>query len=210
MDPGRGSHSARRTWCDRRLREMVAAVTAFGRPAPSGSKPPPGHHGDTGALALPPPVWSGLRRSALVPLVAYDPVEPDLVGVAILSANLPGFPALQYHPQDASRGHAAWLHPLRQVVSRRVAAWALLVGDAAGYEDALTGEGISLAVAGRRGGERHRRHTSTHRRRMRPRGTGITVTIVTRGLALASTPRAARRHQPLNAGARKRTKTRRA
>jgi flavin-dependent dehydrogenase len=32
------------------------------------------------------------------------------------------------------------------VVSRRVAGRVLLVGDAAGYEDALTGEGISLAV----------------------------------------------------------------
>jgi flavin-dependent dehydrogenase len=35
---------------------------------------------------------------------------------------------------------------LRQVVSRRVAGRVLLVGDAAGYEDALTGEGISLAL----------------------------------------------------------------
>ena len=32
------------------------------------------------------------------------------------------------------------------MVSRRVAGRVLLVGDAAGYEDALTGEGISLAV----------------------------------------------------------------
>jgi flavin-dependent dehydrogenase len=35
---------------------------------------------------------------------------------------------------------------MRQVVSRRVAGRVLLVGDAAGYEDALTGEGISLAI----------------------------------------------------------------
>ena len=35
---------------------------------------------------------------------------------------------------------------MRQVVSRRVAGRVLLVGDAAGYEDALTGEGVSLAV----------------------------------------------------------------
>jgi flavin-dependent dehydrogenase len=32
------------------------------------------------------------------------------------------------------------------VVSRRVRGRVLLVGDAAGYEDALTGEGVSLAV----------------------------------------------------------------
>ncbi len=35
---------------------------------------------------------------------------------------------------------------MRQLVPRRVAGRVLLVGDAAGYEDALTGEGISLAV----------------------------------------------------------------
>ena len=35
---------------------------------------------------------------------------------------------------------------MRQVVARRVAGRVLLVGDAAGYEDALTGEGVSLAV----------------------------------------------------------------
>ena len=35
---------------------------------------------------------------------------------------------------------------MRQVVRRRVAGRVLLVGDAAGYEDALTGEGVSLAV----------------------------------------------------------------
>ena len=46
----------------------------------------------------------------------------------------------------AGRGEARGCGPLRQVVSRRVAGRVLLVGDAAGYEDALTGEGISLAV----------------------------------------------------------------
>ena len=77
------------------------------------------------------------------------PVEPDLVGVAILSAGRPDlawFPRLAQHLQGASRGQARGCGPLRQVVSRRVAGRVLLVGDAAGYEDALTGEGISLAV----------------------------------------------------------------
>jgi flavin-dependent dehydrogenase len=37
--------------------------------------------------------------------------------------------------------------PLRQVARRRVAGRVLLVGDAAGYVDALTGEGISVGVA---------------------------------------------------------------
>ena len=77
------------------------------------------------------------------------PVEPDLVGVAILSQERPDlawFPELAPHLQDADRGRARGCGPMRQVVSRRVAGRVLLVGDAAGYEDALTGEGVSLAV----------------------------------------------------------------
>jgi flavin-dependent dehydrogenase len=77
------------------------------------------------------------------------PVEPDLVGVAILSDHRPElawFPWLANHLHGASQGRVRGCGPLRQVVSRRVAGRVLLVGDAAGYEDALTGEGISLAV----------------------------------------------------------------
>ena len=77
------------------------------------------------------------------------PVAPDLVGVAILSVQAPElawFPRLANHLEGASRGRARGCGPMRQVVSRRVAGRVLLVGDAAGYEDALTGEGISLAV----------------------------------------------------------------
>jgi len=77
------------------------------------------------------------------------PVEPDLVGVAILSGGRPDlawFPWLARRLERADHGPARGCGPLRQVVSRRVAGRVLLVGDAAGYEDALTGEGISLAV----------------------------------------------------------------
>jgi flavin-dependent dehydrogenase len=77
------------------------------------------------------------------------PVEPDLVGVAILSGRRPElawFPRLANYLQSASRGRARGCGPMRHVVSHRVAGRVLLVGDAAGYEDALTGEGISLAV----------------------------------------------------------------
>jgi flavin-dependent dehydrogenase len=77
------------------------------------------------------------------------PVEPDLVGVAILSRHRPElawFPRLAQHLGSAPLGQPRGCGPLRQVVSRRVAGRVLLVGDAAGYEDALTGEGISLAV----------------------------------------------------------------
>jgi flavin-dependent dehydrogenase len=87
--------------------------------------------------------WSRLGEAYVTP------VEPDLVGVAILSGGRPDlawFPWLAQHLAGAKRGQARGCGPMRQVVSRRVAGRVLLVGDAAGYEDALTGEGISLAV----------------------------------------------------------------
>ncbi|MEC4762245.1 NAD(P)/FAD-dependent oxidoreductase [Mycobacterium sherrisii] len=87
--------------------------------------------------------WSRLGEAYVTP------VEPDLVGVAILSQGRPDlawFPRLSRRLAGAGRGHARGCGPLRQVVSRRVAGRVLLVGDAAGYEDALTGEGVSLAV----------------------------------------------------------------
>lgn len=125
------------------------------------------------------------------------PVQPDLVGVAILSRRRPDlelawFPQLARHLQDCARGPARGCGPLRQVVSRRVAGRVLLVGDAAGYEDALTGEGISLAV--KQAGaavaaivddtpasyeQSWRRITRRYR-------------LLTRALVLASTPRMAR------------------
>jgi len=77
------------------------------------------------------------------------PVEPDLVGVAILSRGRPDlawFPRLARQLDGTGTGQPRGCGPLRQVVSRRVAGRVLLVGDAAGYEDALTGEGISLAL----------------------------------------------------------------
>jgi flavin-dependent dehydrogenase len=97
------------------------------------------------------PAWSDFVEVHWSPYgEAYvTPVEPDLVGVAILSAHRPElawFPRLAQHLRGASRGRARGCGPLRQVVSRRVSGRVLLVGDAAGYEDALTGEGISLAV----------------------------------------------------------------
>jgi flavin-dependent dehydrogenase len=87
--------------------------------------------------------WSRLGEAYVTP------VEPDLVGVSILSRGQPDlawFPRLARQLAGASRGQARGCGPLRQVVSRRVAGRVLLVGDAAGYEDALTGEGVSLAV----------------------------------------------------------------
>jgi flavin-dependent dehydrogenase len=80
------------------------------------------------------------------------PIADDCVGVAVLKSRRGGFdshlaefPALRDrieglpHEPDRAAG------PLRQRVSSRAAGRILLVGDAAGYVDALTGEGLGLA-----------------------------------------------------------------
>lgn len=89
--------------------------------------------------------WAPLGEAYLTP------VEPNLIGVAILSdrqerPDLSWFPWLAERFAEATPGPARGCGPLRQVVSRRVAGRVLLIGDAAGYEDALTGEGVSLAL----------------------------------------------------------------
>ena len=83
------------------------------------------------------------------------PVAPDVVGVAILSAtrgsfadHLARFPAVRERLDGLMpAGDVLGAGPLRQRARSRVAGRVLLVGDAAGYVDALTGEGIALAVA---------------------------------------------------------------
>lgn len=85
------------------------------------------------------------------------PVAQDCVGIAMLTSaqgrfeqHLSVFPALREridglaHQQDRAAG------PLRQKVRSRVAGRVMLVGDAAGYVDALTGEGLGLAFAAAR------------------------------------------------------------
>ena len=80
------------------------------------------------------------------------PVADDCVGIAILSSTRGGFDrhfesfgelrdrvSGHAHGQDRAAG------PLRQKVRNRAAGRVLLVGDAAGYIDALTGEGMGLA-----------------------------------------------------------------
>jgi flavin-dependent dehydrogenase len=124
------------------------------------------------------------------------PVEPDLVGVAILSRGQPDlalFPRLAQHLEGASRGQARGCGPLRQVVSRRVAGRVLLVGDAAGYEDALTGEGISLAVKQAAAAVNAIVNDAPSSYEAAWHRVTRDYRLLTRGLVLASTPRAARR-----------------
>nr|WP_329956417.1 NAD(P)/FAD-dependent oxidoreductase [Catenulispora pinistramenti] len=85
------------------------------------------------------------------------PVDDGLVGVAILGPagatfdeRLAAFPALRERLAGAEgAGPVRGAGPLRQAVRRRVAPGGrvLLVGDASGYVDALTGEGISVGLA---------------------------------------------------------------
>jgi len=80
------------------------------------------------------------------------PVSDSCVGVAILKSTRGGFeehlrqfPALMERLQDLPHGQDRAAGPLRQKVRHRSAGRVLLVGDAAGYVDALTGEGMGLA-----------------------------------------------------------------
>ncbi|MCB9665004.1 MAG: NAD(P)/FAD-dependent oxidoreductase [Alphaproteobacteria bacterium] len=98
-------------------------------------------------------------------LEAYvTPVDEELVGVALLYGEtarrrggdgpsfdrlLGTFPALEAHLRDAPSGSAPrGAGPFQARSRQRVAGRILLVGDAAGYVDALTGEGTKLAVLG--------------------------------------------------------------
>ncbi len=82
------------------------------------------------------------------------PVADDCVGVAILTAHsiefdqaLQGFPSVAGRLDGVPAGPVRGAGPLRQHVRRRVAGRVLLVGDAAGYIDALTGEGLAIGFA---------------------------------------------------------------
>jgi len=83
------------------------------------------------------------------------PVADDCVGIAILTARqgsfesrLAEFGALSERVNGHPHGPERAAGPLRQRVSDRTAGRVMLVGDAAGYVDALTGEGLGLAFGG--------------------------------------------------------------
>ena len=104
------------------------------------------------------PPWSPYVEVHWAPEVeAYvTPVGDGLVGVNVLAATgggsfddrvraVPGLPDLLDGAEVV--GDVRGAGPLWQVARRRVAGRVLLVGDAAGYVDALTGEGLALAFA---------------------------------------------------------------
>ena len=101
--------------------------------------------------------WSDLIEVHWTPDVEVyvTPVAPDTVGVAVLGPRgtnlesaIRSIPALAralagVRPASSLRGAG----PFRQGASRRVDGRVLLVGDASGYVDAITGEGIRLGLS---------------------------------------------------------------
>jgi len=83
------------------------------------------------------------------------PIAEDSVGVAVLTSRqgkfddqLDALPALAARLRAAPHGPDRAAGPLRQRVKSRTAGRVMLVGDAAGYVDALTGEGLGIAFGG--------------------------------------------------------------
>jgi flavin-dependent dehydrogenase len=142
-----------------RARHVVAAdgLHSWTRRHLGLDRPPsgPGRYGLRQHFAIAP--WSS-RVDVLwaADAEAYvTPVADDLVGVAVLSRERRSFAQhLAHFPPLAERLAGAepasgvqGAGPLRQRSRHRVAGRVLLVGDASGYVDALTGEGISLGLA---------------------------------------------------------------
>jgi flavin-dependent dehydrogenase len=124
----------------------------------SGLHRPPGarreaRYGLRRHFAVPP--WTGhvevhwsARAEAYV-----TPIGPGLIGVALLTADrapfseqLAAFPSLACRLHGRAVTPVRGAGPMRQRTTSAVAGRVLLVGDAAGYVDALTGEGITVAL----------------------------------------------------------------
>ena len=158
-----GLHSRIRRLCG--LQDPRGRVTTGSRPA---IPPRPPRYGLRQHFAVRP--WTDLVEVHWAPdSEAYvTPVGPTCVGIAFLASarTLAGAPEdgpdrrrayaalMSRFPELADRvtGAAALSDvrgagPLGQRVRRRTAGRVLLVGDAAGYVDPLTGEGIGLALA---------------------------------------------------------------
>jgi flavin-dependent dehydrogenase len=132
------------------LHSPVRRALGLHRPAPG-----PARYGQRRHFAVTP--WADHVEVHWSPRVEgyVTPVSADLVGVAVLGPPGIGFddalgelPALEArlrgtNPVTSVRGAG----PLRQRAARVRAGRVLLTGDAAGYVDALTGEGVSTGLA---------------------------------------------------------------
>ncbi|WP_372729560.1 NAD(P)/FAD-dependent oxidoreductase [Nocardioides sp.] len=131
--------------------------------------------------------WSALGEAYVTP------VADDLIGIAVLSeARLPyddllaGFPALARRVAGEPSTRVLGAGPLRQRARRRAAGRVLLVGDAGGYVDALTGEGIALGLAQGRAAVDAVRTGHPERYELAARRLGWRHELLTRGLVTAT------------------------
>lgn len=97
--------------------------------------------------------WSDLIEVHWAPRaeVYITPLAPDLVGVAFLGpprtdpdATIAAIPELAGRLRGVAHGGTRGAGPFRQRASRAGTGRVLLVGDASGYVDAITGEGLRL------------------------------------------------------------------
>lgn len=159
------------------------------------------------------PPWTDLVEVHWSPHAeAYvTPVGPDTVGVALLgprSVSGAGFDALlrSQFPELGARlagataiGSLLGAGPLRQRSRRRAAGRVRLVGDASGYVDALTGEGVRVGLAQAEAAVRHLEDPGAYERAWRT-ATRDYRALTTGLLAWASSP-ARRALVPAAAGA---------
>jgi flavin-dependent dehydrogenase len=127
------------------------------------------------------------------------PVGPDCVGVAVLSDQrrpwddlIGEFPPLARLREAVPASRVLGAGPMRQRARRRVVGRVLLVGDAAGYVDALTGEGIALGLAQARAAVAAVVAGSPQRYELASRRLGWRHELLTRALLSATRSRAVR------------------
>lgn len=133
------------------LHSAVAREAGLARPVPRGRR----RFGQRRHYALAP--WSDLVEVQWTPLGEWyvTPVASDVVGVALLARRGVQFDeALAANPLLAARLDGAapasalrGAGPLRRSTRGRTAGRVLLAGDASGYVDALTGEGLRIGFA---------------------------------------------------------------
>jgi flavin-dependent dehydrogenase len=133
------------------LHSRVRAISGLAQGAPASVRPRWGlrrHYQVSPWTELVEVYWSSTAEAYVTPVAA------DQVGVAILShqrrpfdEHLAGFPELIERLGAATGSSVRGAGPLLQRTAARSAGPVMLVGDAAGYVDALTGEGIAVGLA---------------------------------------------------------------
>lgn len=127
------------------LHSTVRRLAGLDRGAPRARR----RFGITRHFAVEP--WSDLIEIHWAPRaeVYVTPLAPDLVGVSLLGAprtdfdeTIAGIPALAHLGESSTKLKGAG--PFRQRAAAPLRGRVLLVGDASGYVDAITGEGLRL------------------------------------------------------------------